>query len=150
MFADGLPPIPFRVGGEQNPVRLTVRDWHPERELVNGYGVVWQQGQLSDDSLEINGSWDVDVTQAGRYAIRLSRFPADAPGPVGATSVRLRVGEQLVEKNIDRTDHSATFELQLPAGHTQLQTWFINTEHGLERGAYVVEIERIDLKGIAR
>ncbi|MCA8994482.1 MAG: arylsulfatase [Planctomycetaceae bacterium] len=144
VFADGLPPVPFRVGGEENPVRLTVRDWHPDDEMINGYGIIWQQGQLSDDSLEINGSWDIDVTQAGRYTIRLSRFPADAPGPVGVTSIRLKVGKQLVEKNTDRTDRSATFELQLPAGQTQLQTWCIDTEHGLGRGTYFIEIDRVN------
>ncbi|MCA9191887.1 MAG: hypothetical protein KDB03_08995, partial [Planctomycetales bacterium] len=143
VLADGLPPVPFRVGGEENPVRLTVRDWHPEHELANGYGVIWQQAQLSDDTLEINGYWDIEVAQAGLYEIRISRYPNDAPGPLGATSVRLSIGDLLSDCQVDRAAHFVTFEMNVSAGRTRLQAWCSDDTSGRTRGAYFVEIKRL-------
>jgi uncharacterized sulfatase len=102
--------------------------------------VIWQQQQLGDDSLSINGFWAINVVEAGRYSIRLSRFPDDAPAAMRASKAVLRIGEQEFEKELDRSESSVTFEVVLPVGHSLLQSWLSDEETGT-RGAYFVHVE---------
>lgn len=119
----------------KRPTLLTVRDWHP---LVGR--VIWRQQQLSDESLLINGWWPVEVTQGGRFEIRLSRHPRDAGKPIFADVARLKIGAIEMETNLTSNQEHATFEVELPAGDARLQTWFTDTNTGNSRGAYFVEI----------
>ena len=128
----------FQIGAyEENPTLLTVRDWHPTEG-----NVIWRQEQLSDDTLAINGFWAVYVVRAGRYSIRLSRFPGDAPQAMRATKAILRIGEQALERKLDGNETSVTFELNLPQGHGLLQSWLSDEEGGV-RGACFVQVTRL-------
>ena len=139
VFSDDAAFTCFQVGmSEENPTRFNVRDWHP----TDG-NVIWKKEQLADDQLVINGFWAVNVTQPGMYAIRLSRFPSDEAGPIGAKLARLRIGPIDQSKSISADDPSVTFEVRLPAGKTLLQTCLTNKKLDVERGAYFVEVERI-------
>ncbi|GAA5505286.1 arylsulfatase [Novipirellula caenicola] len=137
VFRDDAPYVRFQLGdSRENPTLLTVRDWHPTEG-----DVIWRQEQLADDTLSINGFWAVDVTQSGRYAIRLARFPDDSPASMEATKAVLRVGDQKLEKQIRKRDMSVTFELELPAGPAILQSW-LSDDEGVVRGAYFVSVKR--------
>lgn len=136
VFAEGRPYARFHLGGEENPTRFTVRDWHPTQG-----GVVWQQDQLGDDEFFINGFWEVDVKKQGRYKIRLTRFSDDAPAPMRASSVRLQLGDQDVTQKVTADAVEATFELALPQGHARLQAWIEDAKSGRERGAFFVHAE---------
>lgn len=139
VYAGGAPYRRFRIGVEQeNPMTFTVRDWIP-----TAGNVIWMPEQLGDNTLRINGFWEVYATKAGRYAIRLSRYPDDAPAPIRAVQARLRVGDQVLAQGLDATDTSATFELDLPKGPATLQTWFKDADNSGERGAYFVHVERL-------
>jgi uncharacterized sulfatase len=128
----------FLVGHDQeNPITLTVRDWHPTRGRV-----IWMPDQLSDDALFIDGFWAIDVVRAGRYGVRLARFPHDAPGPIGAASARLQVGEVTWTKEVEPEASSVTFEIELESGPALLKARFEEAETGRERGAYHVILQR--------
>ena len=138
VFSDNGAYTRFQLGAaEENPMLLTVRDWHPTKGRV-----IWKQEQLGDDTLSINGFWAVNVAQAGRYSIRLSRFPNDALQPMRATKAILRIGEQELERKLDGQETSVTFEVNLPEGHGLLQSWLNDKEAGV-RGAYFVQVEHL-------
>ena len=131
---------PFFIGSpNENPTRFTTRDWHH----TDG-GVIWKMSLVEDDSLFVNGFWALDAQQAGRYNIRLSRFPKDAERPIGASKARIRMGEYADEKDLQPTDTFINFEMELPKGETLLQTWFTDAETQRERGAYYVWVEYLD------
>lgn len=126
----------FHLGAdEENPTRFTVRDWHPTEG-----NVIWKQSQLGDDALAINGFWAVNVVNGGRYSIRLSRFPDDAPGAMRAVRAVLKIGDQRLERELQGNESSVTFTLDLPQGPTILQSWLTDKE-GAVRGAYFVQVE---------
>ncbi len=138
VFSDNAAYTRFQLGAcEENPTLLTVRDWHPTEG-----NVIWRQGQLSDDTLAINGFWAVNVVRGGRYSIRLSRFPDDAPQAMRATKATLQIGEQELKRKLDGNEPSVTFELDLPQGYGLLQSW-LRDEDGSVRGAYFVQVTRL-------
>ncbi|WP_372722365.1 arylsulfatase [Novipirellula sp.] len=138
VFRHDAPYVRFQLGdSRENPTLLTVRDWHPTEG-----DVIWRQEQLADDTRAINGFWTVEVTQPGRYAIRLARFPDDSPASMEATKAVLRLGDQKLEKQISKRDMSVTFELELSAGPAILQSW-LSDDEGVVRGAYFVSVKRI-------
>ncbi|MGI9472678.1 MAG: arylsulfatase [Rubripirellula sp.] len=140
VFSDGAAYTRFQVGSqEENPTRFTVRDWHP----TDG-NVIWKKEQLGDDQVVINGFWAINVVRAGKYAVRLSRFPDDAAAPMRAKKARLKIGEQEASKDIAPDDESVTFEVDLPEGQTLLQTWLTDDKQDVLRGAYYIEVERFD------
>ncbi|WP_146514141.1 arylsulfatase [Rubripirellula amarantea] len=137
VFQDDAPYVRFQLGDDrENPTLLTVRDWHPTQG-----GVIWKQEQLGDDALGVNGFWAVNVTQPGRYAIRLSRFPDDSPASMRATKAVIQIGDLKFEKQLDKDDRSVTFEIELPAGPAILQTW-LSDDRNVVRGAYFVRVDK--------
>ena len=128
----------FQLGApEENPTQFTVRDWHP----TSGH-VIWMPQQLSDNTLAINGFWAVNVTRAGRYEVRLTRYPDDALAPMQANQAGLLINDKELIKDLDPKDSSVTFQLQLQQGPAILQTWITDANDGSERGAYFVTVTR--------
>ena len=137
VFADDAAYERFQIGAaEENPTFLTVRDWHPTEG-----NVIWKQEQLGDDSLVINGFWAVNVVRAGRYQIRLSRFPVDAPAPMGATLARIRIGDIDETQSIKLDDTSVLFDVEFPAGNAFLQSWLSDDQTNTRRGAYFADVQ---------
>lgn len=129
----------FQLGAPaENPTLLTVRDWHPTEG-----NVIWKQQHLGDDSLATNGFWAVNVVQAGRYAIRLTRFPDDAPAAMRATKATLTLGDWKYEQQLQGDEASVTFTLDLSKGPALLQTW-LTGKNQVVRGAYFVNVERLE------
>lgn len=123
------------VGDEHaNPALLTCHDWHAGN-------VPWNQNHIKS-GLFANGPWMISVTRGGRYRVSLRRWPAEKPGPIEAVKAKLQVGEIVVEKEIDPAKHVIEFELELPAGKAELQSWLTN-KAGKTRGAYYAEVERL-------
>jgi len=105
--------------------------------------VIWKPSQLPDSSLLINGFWEIEVAEAGRYAIKLQRFPGDALAPIQADQARLRVGSIEQTRTLKPEDPSVTFEIDLPAGPHRLQTWLRDAASQKPRGAYFVEFTKV-------
>ena len=74
------------------------------------------------------------------YDEAIEPFPPGKAYPIRRAKVR--VGDVVTEKPVAEDDQEVTFQLQLNAGETELQTWFA-TEDGLSFGANYVYVKRM-------
>ncbi|HBO43379.1 MAG TPA: arylsulfatase [Planctomycetaceae bacterium] len=146
---------PSVVGADaQNPTRLCASEW---ADVFLDQGVQVRRG------IERNGTWHIEVEQAGRYEIALCRWPREADTALTASTTphtgedcffargkalpiaraRLRVAEHEVEKDVRPEDHEAVFTLELPKGKTTLRSSFHNEEGKELCGAYYVYVKRL-------
>ena len=117
---------------QQNPTTLSCFDWH-------GPGVPWDQRHILARA-KANGFWAVEVERGGRYRFTLRERPTVANFPLKPGAARLKIGELVLTKTIPPGATGVTFEAELAAGKTRLQTWILETG-GEVRGAYFVEVE---------
>ena len=94
------------------------------------------------------GSWAVQFTRSGEYAITLRKLPSAAPEEWNA----LKEGEAYIicgkireSKMIREGATSVTFEFHLEKGPADLECWFAGQRmDGEHSGAYFVEVKYID------
>ncbi len=122
---------------EENPTTLICHDWH-----TNNGKVPWNQGAIRRD-LRANGFWAVRVARDGRYRFTLRVRPKGVPHELDPGTARLKIGEVELSKNISKGMREVVFETDLKAGDDKLQTWLVSTD-GKSRGAYFVEVERLE------
>jgi len=154
---------PIYLGHEaENPARLTSHDW-----ITTG-STPWNQSHVrrAINGKGSTGFWNVNVTQTGKYQIRLRRWPEETgyainkaipPGePVpGAKAFRetpgaginpvravLSIGDVRAAQAIAPGDVEAVFEMKLPVGRTRMTARFV-AEDGTEHGAYYAYVERL-------
>ncbi len=60
---------------------------------------------------------------------------------ITAEKVKLRVGEEYFEKEINPTDEQAVFNIELEQGDTDIQAWLIDSL-GYEHPAYYVYVNQ--------
>ncbi len=80
----------------------------------------------------LTGPWYVDVQRAGRYKITLRQYPEVAGKPV--------IAGKTVESRVEPDSKGVVFEMDLPAGKTQLLTYLYN-KAGKAGGACFTEVE---------
>jgi len=129
---------------KENPIRLMCHDWHTPK-------VPWHQGAIRD-GMQANGFWAVEVEREGIYEFALRRWPMEVDKPITAaieggkaiavTKARLKIADVDVSRSVPKYAHSVTFRVQLKAGRTRLQTWFIDNNEK-SRGAYYVYVKRL-------
>jgi len=129
---------------KENPTRLMSHDWHTPK-------VPWSQGAVRS-GMQGTGFWAVEVARDGTYEFALRRWPIEVDQPINAaipggkaisaTSARLKIADVDVSQAIPNEAHAVTFQVQLKAGKTRLQTWFTNDE-GESRGAYYAYVKRL-------
>ena len=130
---------PIVLGHEaENPTLLTGHDWHTP--IKQG---PWHQGLVRNEEFFGNGPWSVEVSQPGRYAITLYKQPPYMDHPLEAAAARLKIADIDDRQKPKRDAASVRFEVTLPEGETQLQTWLTDAATGKTRGAYYVEVERL-------
>ena len=132
--------IPTRivVGSDlENPTDLTSQEW-----VMPKGNPPWSRGHVINRMIA-NGPWHLQVAKEDRYRITLSRWPLAIRKPIESLSARIEVANQSMQKQIANPDkeHSVSFDVTLPAGATELQTW-LTTPDGKKHGAYFVRIER--------
>ena len=146
---------------QDNPARLTSHDW------ITTKSTPWNQSHVRRgvNGVGMVGYWNVDVTRAGDYRIRLRRWPeeidraidaalpAGAPVPgarafretpgtaIPARSASVEIGEVQASIDVAPGAKEAVFDLTLPAGKTRLKATF-TTAQGEEFGAYYAYVER--------
>jgi len=146
-----------------NPSRLTSHDW-----ITTG-STPWNQSHIRGamTGKKNTGFWNVQVHEAGRYVIRLRRWPEEADLPIsvaippgtsvpGAKAYRTTPGVAIapiqaslsianieVEKQVTPGDKEVVFELNLPAGKTQM-TGLFHSENGQTHGAYYAYVSKED------
>lgn len=144
----------------ENPSLLTAHDWHSEKIPP------WNQKHIRAGKVD-NGYWALDLAEAGTYSFKLYRWPPEIKHPFSATlpagnpvpggkpyaegvslkstSIKLKIGESVVES--EGANDMEMYRLMgvedLPAGPIELQTWITDAD-GVTRGAYYVEVERLE------
>lgn len=134
------------IGSEkESPARLMSHDWHCQNPP-------WSQGAVLEASKD-NGFWAVDVARDGAYEFALRRWPVELDKPINAaipggkainaTGARLKIAEVDVTEAIPDGAHAVTFQVQLKAGKTRLQTWFMDQQSKELCGAYYAYVKRV-------
>ena len=136
----GMRPTRIVIGHDaENPADLTSQEWQ-----APGSHTVWSRQHLDRRKAE-SWPWLVEVSRAGRYRFTLSRWPRYVGRPIASTRARLRIGGVERESTIADPDTAteASFEVDLPAGPAELQTW-LTDPGGRSHGAYFVTVERLE------
>jgi arylsulfatase A-like enzyme len=138
-----------------NPVWLSPWDLHGQ--------CVYMQYQV-EQAERADGWWEVDVANAGEYAITLRRWPPEVRRPLreglkvtrltkegaapqtiaGATRCRVNVAGLDLRSPIPPDAEEVTLTARLPAGPARLQAWFINDAviGGTTFGVYYVGVRK--------
>jgi arylsulfatase A-like enzyme len=132
-----MTPVSIDLGNPtENPTVLCSQDWY----MPSG-NPPWHFGQIHQ-LVRVTGPWMVDVREAGCYRLTLRQWPAEANRPVKAVRARVRIAGQEAESQVESDTTGVVFEMELPAGKTELQTWLYD-ERGKAGGAYFTEVERL-------
>ena len=91
---------------------------------------------------KVTGPWMVDVKQAGRYRFTLRQFPKEADKPVIAERAKIQIAGKTAELPVEKDSKRVVFELDLPAGPTELETWLFD-KNNKAGGAYFAEVEAL-------
>jgi arylsulfatase A-like enzyme len=129
-----MTPVSIDLGNPaENPTVLCSQDWH----LPKG-NPPWNFAAIAKHP-QVTGPWMVDVKKAGRYRLTLRQWPAEAGKPVEAVRAKLRIAGQERESAVEPGTKGVVFELDLPAGKTELTTWLYD-QSGAAGGAYFTEV----------
>jgi hypothetical protein len=101
----------------------------------------WNIGSISKLP-RVTGPWKVNVKKAGKYRITLRQFPIEANKLVVAVRAKVEIAGESAEKKVESGSKGVVFELDLPAGKTELVTWLYD-EKGEAGGAYFTEVEAL-------
>lgn len=128
------------VGSDaENPARITAHDWLPPLDQQNR--VPWNQNHVRA-APDVNGTWNINVTQAGKYEFTLYQRDEPAQHPIEAATAYLRVGGAEAEGPVPAGAASVSFQLDLPAGETKMSSRF-TTADGASRGAFFIYAKRL-------
>ncbi|MDF9798743.1 arylsulfatase A-like enzyme [Catalinimonas alkaloidigena] len=148
------------IGNEKaESVTLTCHDFHPTQE---GYPA-WNQ-ELIRNAQNNQGYWTLEVAEAGDYRIELSRWPKEADALISGTVARgdqipggeaysvgkalplteagIQIGEHKASSSIEDDQKLVGFEINLPAGKTELLSWY-KDQQGNTYGGYYVYITKL-------
>ena len=129
--------IPVGAAHESTTV-LSARDWHP----VSGR-VPWRQSWIDDLIYDANGSWIIDVAEAGSYEFELRSHPRESLRPLVAEAAELRIDQTAYRQNLAPDARAASFIVELPAGRMSLQTALCADAEQRSRGAYYVYVTKV-------
>ncbi len=132
-----MTPVRIALGDPaENPTALSSQDWYMESG-----NPPWNFNQIRKLP-KVTGPWLVDVKRAGRYRITLRQWPAEADKPIVAVRAKLQIAGQEKEMAVVPGSKGVVFELNLPAGPTELLTYLFD-ESGQAGGAYFTEVEAL-------
>jgi arylsulfatase A-like enzyme len=138
------------IGSEkENPTCLMSHDIHGQ--------VVWNHEQIREGA-RADGFWAVEVEADGTYEFSLRRWPREVDNPIStsleidkedeeyviitATDARLKVADFDKTKPIVPEAREVKFRVQLKAGKTRVQAWFVDgLDDGRTFGAYYVYVK---------
>jgi hypothetical protein len=138
------------VGSDrQNPVTLTGEDWQVG-PLIYQY---WMGGVPRHTASQV---WNVQVARAGRYRVALRRWPKETSARINAAlpkgkwchrmtrcdalaavEARIRVGDAEHATPVTDEMQEAEFTVELAAGATTLQGWFVDDANKSWAACYV-------------
>ena len=121
---------------KENPIRITCHDWFSD-DLLS----VYDQEAIRQREHE-NGFWAVDVVRDGEYKFTCRTFPVEEDTRLDVVKVRLKIGDQEIEKEVNPGSSEVSFKLNLPKGEAFMQTWFYEKD-GNSFGVPFLYIERL-------
>lgn len=119
-------------------VEFTCMDWHAPIPQIP-----WHQSHIKK-APQVNGWWQVEIARAGRYEFTLRQQAAGAHFPLHATTARMKVGDREANAAVPSGATSVAMTIDLPAGEARLQTWLAHEPSGESRGAFFVNVKRLD------
>lgn len=132
-----MTPVSIDVGNpDENPLELTCQDWY----MPKG-NPPWRFSMI-EKLPRVTAPWHLTIKHAGRYRITLRQFPKDAKKPVVATRARIQLAGQTASCVVEPGSLGVVFELDLPAGQTELWT-YLQDDTGEAGGAYFTEVEKL-------
>ncbi len=130
-----MAPVAIDLGNPaHNPTVLCSQDWY----LAEG-NPPWNFGSIGKLP-RVTGPWHVEVKRAGRYRITLRQWPREAGRALVGERAVLEIAGERREAAIEPGATGAEFELELPAGRTELRTQIVAADGGVG-GAYFVDVE---------
>ncbi len=133
----GMTPVSIDLGSPAEPATvLCSQDW-----FVMGANPPWNFSSIRKLP-RVTLPWKVDVKTAGRYRFTLRQWPKEADKPVVATRAKLEVAGQTAEADVEEGTRGVVFELELPVGKTEVNTWLYN-DKGQAGGAYFTDVEAL-------
>ena len=162
-IGEGKSPIQRNVigSGKIEETWLNSDAWVPEQIEPE----TWNQSHVNY-GVKNFGYWPVTIARNGSYQFEVRRWPKEVNCPINsapaaqtkgdiysknepvlvrqgkiipAISVKLRVGEEYFEKEINPTDEQAVFNIKLEQGDSEIQAWLIDSL-GYEHPAYYVYV----------
>ena len=132
-----LTPVRIDVGNPaENPTVLCSQDWY----MPTG-NPPWNFTSIRKLP-KVTGPWMIEVKQAGRYRITLRQYPKEANKLVVAERAKIEIAGKTKEQPVAPQSQGVVFELELPAGPTELVTYLYDAK-GRAGGAYFTEVEAI-------
>lgn len=132
-----IKPVHIDIGSTaENPAVLCSQDWY---QLIGN--PPWHFSMIQKLP-KVTKPWMVNVTRPGRYLFTLRQFPQEAKKPVVAVHAKISVAGIERESAVKPGSTGVTFEIELPAGKTELLTYLTN-EQGKTGGAYFTTVERL-------
>ncbi|MEP2777520.1 MAG: arylsulfatase [Luteolibacter sp.] len=132
-----MTPVSIDLGEPtDNPTVLCSQDWY----MPKG-NPPWNFGSIRTLP-RVTGPWMVDVKKAGTYRITLRQYPEEAEKPVVAERAMLEIAGITKESAVEPGSMGVVFELELPAGKTELVTYLYD-KNGKAGGAYFTEVEML-------
>jgi len=120
----------------ENPVDLCSQDWY----LSSG-NPPWNFNTISKRP-KVTGPWMLEIKKAGRYRITLRQFPEVADKVVVAEHAKIEIAGQTHQQPVEAGSKSVLFEVDLPAGPTQLVTYLFDKD-GKAGGAYFTQLQSL-------
>ena len=132
-----MTPVSIDLGDEtENSTVLCSQDWY----MPTG-NPPWNFGSIKRVP-RVTGPWKVNVKQAGRYRLTLRQLPSQADKPVVAVRAKVEIAGKAMESMVEPGSRGVVFEMDLPAGKTELNTWLFD-ENDNAGGAYFTEVEAL-------
>ncbi|EMI17112.1 N-acetylgalactosamine-6-sulfate sulfatase (GALNS) [Rhodopirellula maiorica SM1] len=132
-----LTPVRIDIGNPaENPTVLCSQDWY----MPTG-NPPWNFTSIRKLP-KVTGPWMIEVMQAGRYRITLRQYPKEANKLVVAERAKIEIAGKTAEQPVASQSKGVVFELELPAGPTELVTYLYDAK-GRAGGAYFTEVEAI-------
>ena len=128
------------LGNEaENPASLTCMDWH----VPTTAGIPWNQPHIRNVP-DANGYWMVEFARAGTYEFTLRQAPAIAGKAIEATWAGVSVGSGEVSALVPDGAAEVVLTVDVETGRRRLTTQFIDKRTGRSRGAFYVDVRRLD------
>ena len=164
-IGNGKSPIQRNVigSGKIEETWLNCDAWVPEKIDPE----TWNQSHVNR-GVKNFGYWPVTILKSGSYQFEVRRWPKEVSCPINsapaaqtkgdiysknepvlvrqgkiinAERVKLKVGEEYFEKEINPTDEQAVFDIKLEQGDSEIQAWLIDSL-GYEHPAYYVYVNQ--------